>query len=224
MNYLVCIISFFESERTLTWALYSHPNTSSGDIGEWCLEDWQVKKKIEENVLGRWGKKELDLKIVSKAFLYISFFRSFKILFCWKEGREALIPMSWTARLCVDTPGIDSCQLGEEFGFSVFYYCGFLGWAAGCLIMIKTIIILHNYVLSFASTWVEVQWLWQNWQHLPPCWGATPKGLEIQSEVTTANFPALPILAFHPEGSGSEAHRQKQRVLLNCPCVLGTVK
>lgn len=71
-----------------------------------------------------------------------------------KRGTEGPILMSGAASLCANTPGIDSCQLGEELGFPVFYYCGFLGWAAGCLIMIKTIIILHNYVLPFARTWI----------------------------------------------------------------------
>lgn len=36
--------------------------------------------------------------------------------------------------------------------------------------------------------------------------------------------PAEPILAMIPKYSGLEAHHQKQRVLLNCPHVLGTVK
>lgn len=37
-------------------------------------------------------------------------------------------------------------------------------------------------------------------------------------------FPAGPILAIYPECSGFKAHHQKQRVLLNCPHALGTVK
>lgn len=36
--------------------------------------------------------------------------------------------------------------------------------------------------------------------------------------------PAEPLLAIHPECSGFEARHQKQRVLLNCPHVLGAVK
>lgn len=77
--------------------------------------------------------KELHSEAVAKVFLYISSFHSFKILTCQKEGTEGLILMSGAPRLCANTPGINSCQLGEEIGFSVFYYCGFLGWAAGCL-------------------------------------------------------------------------------------------
>lgn len=99
-------------------------------------------------------KKELDSEVVAKVFLYISSFHSFKILSCQKEGTEDLILLSGAAGPSANTPGVDSCQLGEELGFSVSHYCGFLGWAAGCLIMIKTIIILHNYVLPFARTWV----------------------------------------------------------------------
>lgn len=100
------------------------------------------------------GRKEFDSEVVAKVLLHISSFHSFKFLSCQKEGTEGLILMSGAARLCANTPGLDSCQLGEELGFSVFYYCGFLGWAAGCLKMIKTIIILHNYALPFARTWI----------------------------------------------------------------------
>lgn len=99
------------------------------------------------------GGKEPDSEVVAKV-LHISSFHSFKFLSCQKEGTEGLILMSGAARPCANTPGLDSCQLGEELGFSVFYYCGFLGWAAGCLIMIKTIIILDNYALPFARTWI----------------------------------------------------------------------
>ena len=100
------------------------------------------------------GKKELHLEVVAKVFLYISSFHSFKILSCQREGTEGFILMRGAAGLYASTPGIDSCQLGEKLSFSVFYYCGFLGWAAGCLIMIKTIIMLHNYAPPFARTWV----------------------------------------------------------------------
>jgi len=99
-------------------------------------------------------KMELHLEEVAKVFLYISSFHSFNISSCQEEGTEGFILMSRATGLCANTPGIDSCQLGEELGFSMFYYCGFLGWAAGCLIMIKTIIVLHNYALPFARTWV----------------------------------------------------------------------
>lgn len=46
----------------------------------------------------------------------------------------------WSCRaLCQYTWDL-SLPAGRGAGFSVFYYCGFLGWEAGCLMMIETII------------------------------------------------------------------------------------
>lgn len=68
----------------------------------------------------------------------------------------------------------------------MFYYCGFLGWAAGCLIMIKTIIILHNYALPSARLGFNYKDYDGTGNSLFPVGvQSIPKGLETQSEVAT---------------------------------------
>lgn len=110
---------------------------------------------------------------------------------------------------------------GRGAWFSVFYYCGFLGWAAGCLIMIKTIIILHHYALPSARLGFNYKDYDGTGNSLFPCWGAVPKGLEIRSEVVTAASCRA-----HPGNSPSAlrvwAHHEKQRVLLSCPHAPGS--
>lgn len=92
---------------------------------------------------------------MAKVFLYISSFHSSKnFILPKRRDRRFHLDECGAAKGSANTPGTDSCQLGQELGFSIFYYCGFIGWAAGCLIMIKTIIILHNYIQSFARTWI----------------------------------------------------------------------
>lgn len=110
---------------------------------------------------------------------------------------------------------------GRGAWFSVFYYCGFLGWAAGCLIMIKTIIILHNYALPSARLGFNYKDYDGTGNSLFPVGVQYPRAW--RSEVKWwLQLPAGPILATHPALFGSEAHHGKQRVLLSCPHALGS--
>lgn len=105
---------------------------------------------------------------------------------------------------------------GRGAWFSVFYYCGFLGWAAGCLIMIKTIIILHNYALPSARLGFHYKDYDRIGNSLFPVGVQYPRAWKHKVK-WPLRPPAGPVLAMHPEFFRFEAHHVKQRVLLNCP-------
>lgn len=96
----------------------------------------------------------------------------------------------------------------------MFYYCGFLGWAAGCLIMIKTIIILHNYALPSARLGFNYKDYDGTGNSLFPVGVQYPRAWKHKVK-WPLRPPAGPVLAMHPQFFGFEACHVKQRVLLN---------